>query len=92
MKEPSARVNPSRDIANWPNEPIDDPVREVARRFVLNLLAAMGEESRRSIAMKVDLDTNTLKRILNGDVWPDMNTIAKLEDKLEADLWPGRIR
>ena len=30
-------------------------------------------------------------RILAGEAWPDLATIAKIERGLGEDLWPGRI-
>ena len=34
--------------------------------------------------------TNTVARILRGETWPDIATVAHLEHGLGADLWPGR--
>jgi hypothetical protein len=29
--------------------------------------------------------------ILDGQKWPDLETIAKIEEGTGADLWPGRV-
>lgn len=36
------------------------------------------------------VDFTTIAAILNGEVWPDLMTIARLEVGLAKDLWPGR--
>ena len=33
------------------------------------------------------MSPNTVANILNGAVWPDIDTIARLEKALDADLW-----
>jgi hypothetical protein len=33
----------------------------------------------------------TLLGILEGQKWPDLETIAKIEEGTGADLWPGRV-
>jgi lambda repressor-like predicted transcriptional regulator len=68
-----------------------DPINEVARRFAVNVREVIGEASIRSVATKADIDHNTLRRVLAGDVWPDMIVIAKLERAFKQDLWPGRV-
>jgi hypothetical protein len=30
--------------------------------------------------------------VLAGDIWPDMMTVARLENQLGARLWPGPVR
>jgi len=36
------------------------------------------------------VDHTTISKILNGQVWADIATLARLEAGLGADLWPGR--
>lgn len=69
-----------------------DPIHEVARRFALNVREAMGDEtSIRSAAKLADIDHNTLRHILDGEAWPDLIVIAKLERAYNKNLWPGLI-
>ena len=72
---------------NWPDEPSADPSGEAARRFALNLRAAIGERSVRGVARDVGLDEGTIRKILSGESWPDLRTIWKLESALEAHLY-----
>ena len=78
--------------APWPEEPSEDRSAEKARRLVLNLRAAMNGRSLRSVAADAGLGHVTLQRVLAGQAWPDVQTDAKLEDGLDADLWPARFR
>jgi transcriptional regulator with XRE-family HTH domain len=68
----------------------DDPAVEVARLFAIALKNATDASSVRSVADAAGLNHATLLAIIKGRVWPDMLTIAKLENALEVDLWPGR--
>lgn len=67
-----------------------DPVGEVARRFALNLRDAIGDRSLRAASEATGVDHTTIQAILQGRTWPDLYTLAKLEQGLDADLWPGR--
>ena len=75
----------------WPETPSPDPVAELARRFALNLAAAVGDTSLRSVGRSTGVAHNTLASILAGRIWPDFSTIAKLELGLDVPLWPGRV-
>ncbi|PYY51960.1 helix-turn-helix domain-containing protein [Curtobacterium sp. MCBD17_023] len=72
----------------WPEVPADDPLAEVARRFVVNLRNAIGVRSARSVAVAAGISHGTLNNILHGQVWPDLSTIARLEQALQTNLWP----
>ena len=86
-----ARPSPAAlSPAPWPTKPSPDPVAEVARRLVLNLEQAIAGRSIRSVAEAAGLDHTTLLGLLRGRSWPDLATIARLEQGLGADLWPGR--
>jgi hypothetical protein len=74
----------------WPTSPSTDPVAEVARGLVLNVEREIGDRSIRSVAEVSGVDHATLLGLLRGRSWPDVVTIARLEQGLGADLWPGR--
>jgi transcriptional regulator with XRE-family HTH domain len=75
----------------WPAAKLDgDPAAEAAQQFVARLARATGELSLRSVEAATGVDHDTVARILRGDTWPDIATVANLEHGLEADLWPGR--
>ncbi|NQX22724.1 helix-turn-helix transcriptional regulator [Curtobacterium sp. VKM Ac-2852] len=74
----------------WPDVPSEDALAEVARRLVLNVRAAMDGRSIRAVAVDVGVGNVTLSNVLAGKAWPDLATIARLEQGLDVDLWPGR--
>ncbi|GAA4156010.1 XRE family transcriptional regulator [Leifsonia shinshuensis] len=74
-------------------KPQDDslikPAR-VARQFAINVRAAIADRSIREVAEVCGLEHSVVVRVLNGEQWADLVTIAKLEDGLDSDLWPRR--
>jgi hypothetical protein len=73
----------------WPETPSADPIAELARRFSLNVAAAVGDRSLRSVSRITGVGHNTLANILAGRIWPDFATIARLELGLNVALWPS---
>lgn len=84
-----ARAEPRSSSYSWPDEICGDPVAELARRFVMNLRAVVGARSMSEIETITGVGPATLSRILNGHAWPDGYTIARLEIRLGAHLWPA---
>lgn len=83
------RAKPWELTDSWPDSRSSSGPGEVARKFALNLQAAIGERSVRSAAAQCDLVHVTLLSILDGKSWPDLETIAKLEGGLGVRLWPS---
>lgn len=52
----------------------------------------IGKESIRYVAKRAQLSPQTIINILNGDTWPDLRTIAKLETFLNTQLWGNEHR
>jgi len=77
-------------VAGWPEVASEDASTEVARRLAIALRAAMGERSLRAAGADTGVDHSTIQAILQGRAWPDLDTIARLENGLDVDLWPGR--
>ncbi|MBT2446355.1 MULTISPECIES: helix-turn-helix transcriptional regulator [unclassified Streptomyces] len=77
----------------WPHAVLDDHhgalvAQEVASRLRRAIDArgwSIAEVSRRS-----DVARLTIMKVLGGEVWCDLLTIANLEKALDVDLWPGR--
>ena len=78
-------------MVGWPDVPLAGAVGEVARRFAVNVQTAIGERSVRAAARDAGLDHTTLLSVLHGRSWPDLATVARLENGLGIDLWPGRL-
>lgn len=92
----SPRRTPAALTVDWPDSPSSDVAGEKARQLAVNLRVAI-ESSRsidrasiRSTADKAGLDERTLRNILSGARWPDLRTIALLEEALDTPLWPVR--
>ena len=52
----------------------------------------IGKESIRYVAKMAGLSPQTLLNILHGETWPDLLTIARLEESLGAKLWGNEHR
>lgn len=80
----------------WPTGRLrkDAPVSAIyGQEFVNRLLKALeakGAPSLRSIEREAKVSRRTVERVLAGEVLPDFGALARLEQWLEADLWPGR--
>lgn len=64
------------------------------REFVRRLRAALeerGNPSLREVERQAAVSRRTIERSLRGEVLPDFGALARLEQWLGVDLWPGRI-
>jgi hypothetical protein len=83
------RPRPVDLVSPWPKGRTSDSAGRVAASFARSLGKAIDErDSVRAAAIECGLNHQTLHAILNGEVWPDMYTIAKLESGLGLQLWP----
>ena len=100
MLKPKGRRPRTRPNAgagpDWLAEPFEDAIQETARRFVINLKSAIDSrfagESGRTIAGILEVDHNSLRKILAGVSYPDLVFIVRMETKFDQRLWPGRVR
>ncbi len=77
----------------WPTGSVDGPVPVgYVQRFCIRLAIAMGDRSIREVARAAGLSHTTLLAVMSGARWPDAITVAKLEDSLGQDLWPGLLK
>jgi lambda repressor-like predicted transcriptional regulator len=86
-----ARATPRELAPAWPDGPANSVEGEVARRFAENLRAVIGTRAVRAVARDAGVNHSTLLGILDGQKWPDLETIAKIEEGTGTDLWPGRL-
>lgn len=89
MSRPT-RPLPHELTPEWPSVTSDNPMGEVARQFANNLAVAIGDRPLRVVARELSMNHTVLRKILIGETWPDLYTIARLEHELGVDLWPGR--
>lgn len=78
----TSRSKPRDLTLSWPDVESLDRHGEVARQYVLSLRSAIGERSVRSVARDAGLDEGTLRRVLAGQSWPDLNTVSRLNECL----------
>jgi hypothetical protein len=90
MPRPS-RSLPRERSDDWPVSPVADVSGEVARRYAVNLRTAMAGRSLRAVQEITGVDHSTIQSILQGKTWPDLDTMAKLENGLGVVLWPGLV-
>ena len=87
---PVSRKHPATYIASIGTFPQGPYRREtpseayLAAALARRLKEKMKGESIRYIAKKADLSPQTLVNILHGKTWPDLLTIARLENALEG--------
>ena len=88
----SRRDGPAAQSAGWPDVKIaGDTSREAARLFARALRDATNGWTVRQIENATGVDDSVISRILSGKSWPDARTIARLENGLDRDLWPGKV-
>jgi DNA-binding phage protein len=74
----------------WPTAQLSGPgVVMYAQLFAQKLQLAIGTRGVRDVARGAALSHSTLLAVLHGERWPDMVTVAKLEESLNVNLWPG---
>ena len=58
---------------------------EIAKR----LRIAVDGSSKSDVAAEAEIARSTLYDLLNGEAWPDVVTVVKLQDALGVELWPA---
>lgn len=79
----------------WPEGTLrkDTPIGvRYAAEITRNLKAAMDGWTQTGLAEEISIARSTLHDILTGRSWPDLSTLAKLEEALQTRLWPDRRR
>lgn len=79
----------------WPTGRLkkDAPASAVyGQEFVRRLQRALkqqGDPSLRAVEREAQVSRRTIERVMSGEVLPDFGAIARLEEWLGVDLWPG---
>jgi hypothetical protein len=75
----------------WPGGRLDadaPPEARYAQVVALRLRHALDETTVTAVAAEADLARGTLYGIINGSRWPDLVSLARLENALGVRLWP----
>ncbi|MEX2973081.1 XRE family transcriptional regulator [Streptomyces sp. C184] len=89
-----ARKRPPRDLADnpetWPNATINDPAASVVQAIARALAAALDARKRslREVSMGSAVNRQAIADLLAGRCWPDIATVARLENFLSVPLYP----
>ena len=70
-----------------PFRPETPPEVYLAAALARRLKMGIWRNSIRYVAKKADISPQTIINILNGKSWPDLRTIAKLENAFNSRLW-----
>ncbi|MEU6352074.1 XRE family transcriptional regulator [Streptomyces sp. NPDC047072] len=75
----------------WPYAELEEyrPAR-VAQHVARTLKEAMtyGEISAKALGRASEVNRQCIANVLHGRVWPDLLTVASLEETLQTMLWP----
>ena len=81
------RPRPIDLVVPWPDGSASEAAGTAAATFVRALNSAIDGRSIRSVAAACGVNHQTIRGVLAGEVWPDMYTVARLEEGLNARLW-----
>lgn len=93
MARRSTKLNDPKDyvVGTWPTGPIAKGA-PAATRHAQTVAIVLGEaldgKNVSDVASDADLSRNTVYELLAGTTWPDIVTLAKLEEVLDVRLWP----
>ena len=81
---------PRVHVDGWPDGVAAGPEAAAVAVFARRLAVAVEGRSLRQVAAAAGLRHPTVAALLRGESWPDVVSVVRLEDALEADLWPSR--
>ena len=94
LKKPCEYVQPG---ASWPAgplelQPLPPPEARLVRGIAQKLEARDARKNVNKIAKSCGLTPQTIFNVLNGETWPDLATIARLEVHFRVRLWGNEHR
>jgi DNA-binding XRE family transcriptional regulator len=92
MEDRSERHPPAHYMTDgeWPDGPLlpnAPPEAHLAAAVAIRLRKHMKGRTQAKIGDLSGLGRQTINNILNGNAWPDLRTIARLEVALDKPLW-----
>lgn len=96
-------LRPRDYVANWPDgrETLDKDIAVIkagapmAVHYMLEIARAIRAAlhakhlTNKNLISMTNLETSTIRLVMNGYVWPDMVTLTRIEQALEVTIWPG---
>lgn len=82
----------ARDPESWPDSAVDDVAARVVQAIARALALALEREKRslRQVSTGSGVNRQAIADLLAGRCWPDVVTVARLEDFLAVPLYPRR--
>ena len=83
--------SPASLYPGWPDSlDVSAPEHAMIQAMVINLRRERNRyRSVKGVAEKAGVAASTISDILNGNSWPTLETVARLEVGLGVRLWPG---
>ena len=83
--------SPASLYPGWPDSlDVSVPEHAMIQAMVINLRRERNRyRSVKGVAEKSGVASSTISDILNGNTWPSLETMARLEAGLGVRLWPG---
>ena len=91
-----SRKRPPRDLArdpqSWPHAVVDDAAADVVQAIARALADTLETQMRslRQVAAGSEVNRQAIADLIAGRCWPDVATIARLENFLAVQLYPHR--
>ncbi|MEV6500013.1 helix-turn-helix transcriptional regulator [Streptomyces prunicolor] len=82
----------ARDPESWPHAELTDPGAAVVQAIARTLANALKTQKRslRRTATGAGVNRQAIADLLAGRCWPDVATVARLENFLAVPLYPSR--
>lgn len=83
--------SPAKMYPGWPDSlDVTLPEHQMIQAMVINLRRERNRyRSVKGVAEQSGVAASTISDILNGNTWPSLETMARLEVGLGVRLWPG---
>lgn len=83
--------SPAKMYPGWPDSlDVTVPEHQMIQAMVINLRRERNRyRSVKGVAEQSGVAASTISDILNGNSWPTLETVARLEVGLGVCLWPG---
>ena len=92
LKKPCEYVQPGAQWPGGPLEPKPPPEALLIRGIAQKLEARGARKNVYKIAKRCGLTPQTIYNVLDGQTWPDLVTIARLEAHFRVRLWGNEHR
>ncbi len=73
----------------WPDCDVQSVRHAYVARHVARTIRKQSQNlGMRELARRSDTSHTTIRRVVAGEIWPNLETIAKLEAAIDEKIWP----